>query len=269
MSARGPWYQSNLGAAALGALVAAILIFAISVLFGDIWNSLPGWGKRLATGGSLFAGLLIWCALAGVRVNRRSYRDSLIQEGRDAAINEVAAARDALIQEGVDDALSDVEARRSDLLAEGRAQALSDVEKIRESLLERGRDQIRDEIKRERAAAKIPRFYIERAPFLSLDGNDAFYLYNGGAAVTNVSPEADEKYIEMGKPVGLLPTFKGEPLGQGIGMQFEGRVTQCGYEEGIIFRVHYLDQNQDPKTARVPVSQDRLNPVDRHGRSLR
>lgn len=59
-----------------------------------------------------------------------------------------------------------------------------------------------------------------------MDGEDAFWLYNGGAPALYVSVEADNDLWKPGKPVGLADTFKGDPVGAGVAKQFEGLITE-------------------------------------------
>lgn len=206
--------------------------------------------------------------LFGLRINRRSFRDSLEEKGRAATLAEVAAAQEELRNQGRADALAEVTAAEEELVKRGRTEALAEVEAAQQAFIDQGRDEVREQVARERAAAKKPIFRIQRTQWLSMDGEDAFYLYNDGARALCVSVKADKELWKPGKAIGLADTFKGDPLGPNLGKQFEGLVTERGYDEGITFTVHYLDQNQDSQTQLVTVSPDKLRRVDRQGKAL-
>lgn len=249
------------------------------MFFKEWWDALSDDWRKVVVGAILVVVLLTfsilnprwrngWGVLFGLRVNRRSYRDSLEQKGRADALAEVTSAEEELRNQGRADALAEVAAAQEVFVKRGRTEALTETEAAQHSFIEQGRQEVREQIARDRAAAKKPVFNIERTQWLSMDGGDAFYLYNGGAPAVSVWIEADKELWKPGKPVGLADTFKGDAVGPNLAKQFEGLVTERGYAEGITFTVHYLDQNGDPQTQLVPVTPEKLRRVDRQGNPL-
>lgn len=279
MSNPTPWYQRPFQSALLAAAAWAIFTFVLPLFFKDWWDALSDNWQKAVSGGILLFVLFVfsiwnprwrkgWGVLFGLRVNRRSVRDGLKEKGRADALAEVTAAQEGLRDQGRSDALAEVTAAQDELVQRGRAEALADVEAAQQAFIDQGRDEVREQVARDRAAAKKPVFHIERAQWLSMDGEDAFFLYNGGAPALCISVEADKELWKPGKAVGLADTFKGDPVGPNVAKQFEGLVTERGYAEGITFTVHYLDRNEDPQTQLVTVPPDKLRRVDRQGNPL-
>lgn len=82
-----------------GILLVVILVFSV-------WK--PRWRKG-------------WRMVFGMRVNRRSFRDSLVEKGRTDALAEVKAAQDELSGQGRAGALAEVAAAQDELVKRGRA----------------------------------------------------------------------------------------------------------------------------------------------------
>lgn len=279
MSNPTPAYQRPFQSALLAAAIWALLAFVLPLFFKDWWDALSDdWQKWLSVGILLLVLVVFsiwnprwrkgWGVLFGLRINRRGFRDSLEEKGMANALAEVTAAQEELRNQGRADALAEVTAAHEELVKRGRTEALTEVEAVQQTFIDQGRDEVREQVARERAAAKKPVFHIERTQWLSMDGEDAFWLYNGGAPTLCVSVEADNELWQPGKPVGLADTFKGDPVGAGVAKQFDGLVTEPGYANGITFTVHYLDQNGDPQTQPVMVPPDKLRRVDRQGNPL-
>ncbi|MEV7827082.1 hypothetical protein [Microbacterium enclense] len=115
--------------------------------------------------------------------------------------------------------------------------------KAREDLEAKGYQVREAALVRERASVRKPAWSVEPTSF----GPDWFWLRNYGYGATEVKIEpVDTRFFVPSKPAywGTEQVGDDSP-GASQGKQFQGRLTRRGRDEGVSFRVTWLDANGD------------------------